>query len=537
MSIFSKILKSTTAFVLLASSYVPALGMQSPEEEAVLSKNFQNPKKSSIDIQNHIQNFYDTAMNTHTRELMLSDNVSKEEITKNALKFIEDSEAYLQAYPSSFRMTDLFMTTFETEYGKFNFIMDYLFNPLANPDIALFRKVVSFIDNVDAFTDPTTNQTLLMRLADDSLRGSERTAFAEVLLAKGASLTKQESRGFDALTLALYSGNKPMIRVFERYVKENSTVNLLPLMQRALSIYHGKTVDLVPEEMGMHKLFYRIANQAQNENMVQKLENESPTIKQAREMIKTFLKKNTDLSAEDRNFVFEPFWSYNAIEFREYADKIYKQLSAHFIRPDQLKEMDGIPYLTLEDGEIIRLFRKDDHVGRVLGRDYLAEKLSTSYKDSNLAVPRKFILPKEGQSTIKFTLPYQKGSNDLYVDPGTRTDNPMSIDMEGSQIYAEYIPDSEQGAVDANSKAIRAGAATMGLTDWGGKNAIISKNDGKIYLIDTDTDKNFIPSYFKPDDSSFTKNLKNITVMKSMKFDPRVKTISVTVRKDDNRGK
>lgn len=150
--------------------------------------------------------------------------------------------------------------------------------------------------------------------------------------------------------------------------------------------------------------------------------------------------------------------------------------------------------------------------------------------------PRKFIVLKDSELTMAFRMPYKHESTDRIVSPEDSSLNPMEIKMDGVEVYSEFIPDNGTSWEKTMSLAREYGAGFLGFQDWNARNAIVSKVDGKVYIIDTDTDKSFIPWYFSSNNKNRVQDLTTITNIKTQSFDARVREVRIKLDKDRDVG-
>ena len=184
-------------------------------------------------------------------------------------------------------------------------------------------------------------------------------------------------------------------------------------------------------------------------------------------------------SASEPWLIHEPYWRYTQEELAAYAKRIYKTITPHFIKEDQVDAADG---QVLIGNERIKVL-KEVQFGRVLPSIFLQEVLAR-ISDTSKAVPRIFLLPKRNMDIkFNFLLPHQGMS----CHAGH---NCIQVESDSFEIYKEYI----EGEGKVGDKSF----FPFGHADFNAKQIITSSKDGKKYLIDTKEEKNFFLPALSP---------------------------------------
>lgn len=267
---------------------------------------------------------------------------------------------------------------------------------------------------------------------------------------------------------------------------------------------------------------YRVANDAGNMEMVEKLY----TISGTEERSNQLKKNNPQTYSLEVNYIHEPYWSYNLVQLRDYGQRIIKKMTPYFIEQSSLIKDQEKLFVKSGDSviEVVKTI-----FGNVLPNLYLKKQLDGS-KDR--AVPRLFIIPKEKTITFKFKMPC-KG------DEGDSGNNQLQVLSESFDIYQEYI----EGEGSVGDKSF----LDLGQRDFNAVQMASSKQNGKKYLFDTKEQKNFFIPIFEPFTGVYkTYNLpgienneqfmswkkKNQAIIyqaKELNFDIRVRIVNISV--------
>lgn len=307
----------------------------------------------------------------------------------------------------------------------------------------------------------------------------------DILRRKGIPLTTDKDQP-DLLEVALLNWNTHLISLFQKQFKSESPPQISEFSKVLLKVYEGGDVELTTFSSGQQKKLYRVANHGYNKAFVKKYYDE-------------FLKdKMTDYydSLKDDYYFFPPLWAYNIVQLEDYAQKIYAQIKDRLITQDDLVSTEKGSYKIIKDGKEISLMEKQrGDIGRVLGRDHLEKTIEKLSLADSVAVPQKFILVPDKQSLEMMTTLPDAGTPDgtLMYD---QTINHISLSLKNAIILAEFIESSEQKETGLNNNIdVRRVGEAAGFQDYahGNMNFIRGKKDNKIYFIDTESTKNFVP--------------------------------------------
>jgi ankyrin repeat protein len=418
---------------------------------------------------------------------------------------IEQAKAYINSVQNKidnkeldpdFKLSDLFTTYYDDKEHQLpfqkSFLSEYCRTFEYNSDF--YTYILEYLkENPDFYNyQRWDGMTPLMQIANYFSPNSNPTSCAESLIKKGSNPLKAFGRGnlelHSALTLALIGHNVPIIELFLKELKDKSP-NRDWKNQELLKAYNGEVFEPYAI-VGQHVFdLYRVANQALNIPMVEKMQ------EQYRYLIGAEFKRSIDLWENDPEvknergtFYYPPLWAYNALELKKYALKILQEIESQIIDKNNLKLIDKQMqlYEYENNGKKITLMKKDTKplLGRVLGRNHLAKSLEES-NSKHLAVAQKFLVYPHGplaKAKVIFTFAmnysYESSKGILQGISGT---NPVNVEIEGIELYAEYIEGSPTQA-----------PRFAGFIDNDKGNAIRSKKDKKIYIIDTGDDKNFL---------------------------------------------
>ncbi len=275
---------------------------------------------------------------------------------------------------------------------------------------------------------------------------------------------------------------------------DEKKIELPDMTQAFLEIYQGKELNLEPEECSFIfiEVAYRIANQAGNfpmvENLYTLLSEEKTTLK---EKVDDFREKHKETYSKALNYIHEPYWGYNIVEIRAYAQRMMEKMAPFFVKGK---------YKISENGKLFNLITTEWEAfkvrkvpfGYVFPNLYLQEKLKDSKR---LGVPRLFIIPKSKTIHFKFKMPIGYQNHIMGVsDTGNNTLEVLTDDFE---VYQEYI--DGKGVPGSYSFAI------YGHRDIGPLKvqSVRSKKDDKEYLVDTKERKNFFVPFFSPFENDY----------------------------------
>lgn len=265
------------------------------------------------------------------------------------------------------------------------------------------------------------------------------------------------------------------------------------------------------------QLAFRVANDANNLPMVQQLFPLSG-IDEEIEHLKT---KYPQIFSPDGNFVHEPYWSYNLDQLQKYGYRILEKLKPHIVPSNAIHTIGGKPHITIGQ-ETLKL--RSVPFSYVLANLYLKNRF-THEKVTNLAVARIFLIPKRHNIKFTFVMPYPVDDSGKLYEGTRNTNNPLQVMSEEFEVYQEII----EGKALANQRYFE----KYGHRDFNNYQIIESK-DGKLYLIDTKEDKNFMVPYLTANkefrDPNSDEWHKVIYAAKSLNFDPRVVLIDIEVK-------
>lgn len=298
-------------------------------------------------------------------------------------------------------------------------------------------------------------------------------------------------------------------------------------------------------------LAYKVANNAKNINMVNKLFLHSDVKEKAEN-----LKISNPLIY--LNYIHEPYWSYNLIQLHEYGGRIIEKIKPYFVNKDRVKTKETGRYFcdfmeewvvreetyVCSDKESITV--REVPFGYVLPNLYLKERVDME-NDKFRAVTRIFVVPKNDSVKFTFRMPYTnhlcKGKN--VFDCINTGNNAMQVLSEDFVVYQEWI--------DGSGYRGNREFESWGHRDFDKVQIIKSNKDKKSYLVDTKEKKNFFAPCFSPfcydydytlleyhikagitdnDTYSSWKKASQAVVYdaKNLHFDPRVIFVDVTVQ-------
>jgi hypothetical protein len=268
-------------------------------------------------------------------------------------------------------------------------------------------------------------------------------------------------------------------------VKMNETGEKLPEeCEILLKIYQGENLENSFESYPTDfiNLAYKVANNAKNINMVEKLFLHSD-VKEKAENLKTshpFIYLN---------YIHEPYWSYNLTQLLEYGGRIIEKIKPYFVSENNIRTTGETVYIRPSPASrVIRV--RQVQFGYVLPNLYLKEKLEG---DASRAVPRIFLYSKGEQATFRFKMPYTADSHAMDIkalDCSDKAYNPIQVLSNDFVVYQEWI--------DGKGHWGNREFASLGHRDFNQVQIIKSDKDEKSYLIDTKEEKNFFPPYLSP---------------------------------------
>jgi hypothetical protein len=356
----------------------------------------------------------------------------------------------------------------------------------------------------------------------------KNTSCEEWLLEKGADPLALIHKPYDynAFDVALVNHNKLAVELFKDWLAKHPQT--LPWhTAEFLRAYNGevfKTKDLV----GTHRYrLYRVANQAGNFPLVKKLYEENRSFRNhPQEYLENWQQDKRVVNQSKDSYFYPPLWAYNIVQLRDYARQAIEKLQPYVINASDLEPVEGRPGLfnySYQNKKIV-LMKKDRSpiVGRVLGALHLKE-VGSSYN-----VPLKFLVPPPGgleNAKVVFSIP-ELSDGGRHQDPmytwGFITNrglasfvsrNAVGMEIPGTELFVEHIegqhvmgtPDYTNGFVDAKTNVIR------------------RESDGKLFIIDTGDDKNFMV----PVGDSF-----KAYEAKILHFAPQIGTVTIDLAQD-----
>ena len=433
-------------------------------------------------------------------------------------------------------VADLLTTTFDIPDKSFfeqgrknaNFLLDYCVESKIT-DVAFFDHILSFIKDPDVVKD-SKGRTILMRLADH--RGKKEypesiQCFASVL-GKGANINLSDMKGKDAPTIALLANNTAMVKLSEEHLHKLALTLANPMTRLLLEIYHGKHVPINQTEINILVMaMYRVANQSQNYPMVDELYNR---------FFKAHMKGIFQDIMEAYPF-HPPLWAYNMSQIKDYMVSRIKEIQPVMIDKGKLEHVKGKLYQYNTGAQNLILVEKStDDVGRILGRNHLDKIIQKLKVQDHVAVPLKFLALNsplnyqhlKTEIRIPFAAYVGKGLN---ISGGSHGLNPMSILIKGTTIYAEYIEPANTSEKNLmNNWDVQQVLHASGFSDNDPSNFLKSQKDGKVYIIDTEDLKNFLPNEQLIRDKYNTLQMERI---KSFAFDPRIEFIDIQLTEKD----
>lgn len=256
-------------------------------------------------------------------------------------------------------------------------------------------------------------------------------------------------------------------------------------------INHGESleVDANAYSSDFINLAYKVANNVKNVEMVKKLY----PLTGVAEKEEALKKSHPEIY---KNYIHEPYWSYNLLQLKEYGDRIINKISPYFVNEDAVLEKDKSTFVISNDEEV--RVRKVPF-GYVLTNIYLKKCLADK-NDASRAVPRIFIVPK-GKDIIpkgkdikfQFKMPYTKDGyyrDEKRLETENTGKNALEVLSNDFIVYQEHIPGS--------GKRGDRRFMDLGHRDFNAVQIIDSEKDHKAYLVDTKEQKNFFAPVFAP---------------------------------------
>lgn len=180
------------------------------------------------------------------------------------------------------------------------------------------------------------------------------------------------------------------------------------------------------------------------------------------------------------SYIHEPYWRYGPQELEQYALRFLGGLRPHVV-DGACVDMETMRVQTPNGPVSVRKVDQFDRVAPLLVLTGLLKNSPTH------GVPRFFLVPKAGDVTLTFHMPFvREGQNELHMDGAF---NPVHITSDSFDIYQEYVQGT--GLVGDRSFAL------FGHSDFNACQ-IIQSADGRKYLIDTKATKNFFCPALSP---------------------------------------
>lgn len=269
-------------------------------------------------------------------------------------------------------------------------------------------------------------------------------------------------------------------------------------------------VDIKKFSPDLIHLFYRVSNDAGNIEMVNKF-------KDGKEQEAIKLKElHPEAYSRDVNYIHEPYWSYNIVQLREYAERIIKKIRPYFVEEKSILVNEKGTFVVLPNREEIRV--RQVSFQYVLPNLYLKERLK---EDPNRSVPRIWILPKHENIEFTFKMPYSDKPGFILLPfkkkhfASSFPFNPLQVLSDDVTVYQEFI----DGKEEFGDRSF----FDLGHSDFNRVQIITSNKDHKKYLIDTKESKNFF--------TELTSTYADIVYdAKALNFTPGTEYVNISVR-------